>query len=269
MSNDIDIRMVANAGVLVEHDGAGLLVDGIHREGGHPFSPVSEADLARMRKGESPFAHLDYLFFTHEHPDHCTPGLVREQVRERPVRGLLLPGQQGGSPELARLLEGLQQQGVPYQTLGLPPGRTQRFELADGLSITALGTRHMGPQYRNVRNDCLLLSWDGANLLFTGDADPVADYYAALRDVPLEAAFVNPLFLHDARGREIITTLFRPRRLVVHHLPFPADDTLHFGYMVNRDREKLALARPEMQFHVLDQPEQRMRLPAPDAPTTR
>jgi hypothetical protein len=37
-TNDfIKITLIANAGVLVEHNGVGLLVDGIHHKEGHPF----------------------------------------------------------------------------------------------------------------------------------------------------------------------------------------------------------------------------------------
>lgn len=260
MAGPVAVTLVANAGVLVEHEGLGLLVDGMHREDGHAFSRVPEADLDRMRQGAAPFAALEYLLFTHEHPDHFTPRLVLEHIRRRPVRGVILPGEAGGSPDLALLLRNLLFQAVPHWPLALEPGRTRRIALADGLTVTGLGARHMGPQYQAVCNACFLVSLHGVNLLFTGDADHVAAYYEPLRDVALDAVFVNPLFYHAEVGQEIIDTIFRPRHVVVYHLPFERDDVLHFGRMVRRDVDKHG--QPGVRTHVMQEAGQRLRLDA-------
>jgi L-ascorbate metabolism protein UlaG (beta-lactamase superfamily) len=235
----MDITLVANAGVLVEHDGVGLLVDGIHHQEGHPFSKVSEIDMERMRQGAEPFSNLDYLLFTHEHPDHLTPRHVLELVRSRQIRKLFLPDERQGSKDLLLLLEHARKQGVSYETLGLDPGTTRQFQLTQHLTITAIGSRHMGPQYQSVRNDCFLLSWKGMNILFTGDGDHVAEYYEnALKDVVLDVVFVNPIFYHNMNGQEVINAIFRPRHVIIYHMPFVEEDTMQFHYMVNRDMEK-------------------------------
>ncbi len=264
MADIAEITLVANAGVLVTHEDRALLVDGIHREDGHPFSRVPEADLVRMRFGVSPFERLDYLLFTHEHPDHFTPRLVAELVARRKVRSIFLPGAAGGSPDLAELTALAGERDIPLHGLSLAPGETARFEPEDGIAVTAIGTRHMGPQYQDVRNDCYLLSLGGLNLLFTGDADHVPEYYeAALAGVRLDAAFVNPLFLHNPTGQAIIENIFRPREVVVYHMPFAGDDSMNFAYMVGRDRKKLD--RPDRPVRILAGEGQRLRLPGANA----
>ncbi|BCS87971.1 hypothetical protein PSDVSF_12130 [Pseudodesulfovibrio sediminis] len=260
----ISITLVANAGVCIECDGVGLLVDGIHNEGGHPFSRVSEADMERMRQGIVPFTHLDYLLFTHEHPDHFTPQYVLGHILNRPVKGLFLPSETDGSPNLALLLDRVRELAIPYWTLGLEPGTKQRFELADDVIVTAIGARHMGPQYATIRNDCFLLTVKGMNLLFTGDADHVAEYYAAaLTDVTVDVAFVNPIFYNNKQGQQIINEIFRPRDVVIYHMPFAEDDTMHFSSLVRRDVKRYA--RPGMQTHVLSEANQALALPVPTA----
>lgn len=257
MNDSIKITLVANAGVLVEHNGLGFLVDGIHHEEGHPFSPVSELDMHHMRQGAPPFAHLDYLLFTHEHPDHFTPRQVVEHLRHRSVKGLFLPDEKQGSPDLARLFEHVRERDIPYRTLGLEPGKTARFALADDLSITAIGTRHMGPQYETIRNDCYLLALNGMNLLFTGDADHVAGYFEnALAGVRVDIAFVNPIFYHHPNGQHIINEIFRPREVVIYHMPFAQDDTMQFSYMVNRDMQKHG--HSGIRAHVLSREKQQL-----------
>ncbi|MDD3313078.1 MBL fold metallo-hydrolase [Pseudodesulfovibrio sp.] len=259
-----EITLVANAGVLVAHGGRALLVDGVHREDGHPFSRVPEADLVRMRFGVHPFERLDYLLFTHEHPDHFTPRLVSELVARRRVRSIFLPGADRGSQDLADLKALAGERGIPFHALSLAPGESARFEPEAGIAVTAIGARHMGRQFQDVRNDCYLLALGGLNLLFTGDADHVPEYYeAALKGVDLDAAFVNPIFFHNETGQAIIRDIFRPREVVIYHMPFADDDTLHFACMVGRDREKYAGSG--LPVRVLAGEGQRLRLPGPTA----
>jgi len=257
----IDITLVANAGVLVEHAGRGLLVDGIHHEEGHPFSKVPESDLERMRDRSAPFANLEYLLFSHEHPDHFTPGRVQELVQSGRTKGLFLPDEPAGTPALSRLLDQLRRQGVAHRRFSLEPGRSRHFTLGYDLMVTAIGTRHMGPQYQDVRNHCYLLSLGGLRVLFTADGDHVAEYYeSALRGVSLDAVFVNPIFFHHPDGQAIIDDIFKPRHVIIYHLPFAPDDTMNFSYMVGRDMEKYA--RTDRETHVFDTANQRLRLHA-------
>jgi len=247
----IDITLVANAGVMIEGNGVGLLVDGMHHEDGHPFSKVLESDMERMRQGAEPFAKLDYLLFTHEHPDHFTPDRVLEHVRHRPVRGVFLPGARGGSPSLALLHKYMREQGIPHQSLGLGPGQARQYSPEDGLRITAIGARHMGAQFQAVRNDCFLLSLGSMNLLFTGDADHVGGYYeSALKHTALDAVFVNPIFYHNPDGQAIINEIFRPQHVVIYHMPSLREDPFHLALTVKRALKKYA--RPEIRTHVLD-----------------
>jgi len=250
MSNCTKITLVANAGVFVEHNDVGILVDGIHHEYGHPFSRVSEKDLLLMRQGADIFVNLDYLLFTHEHPDHLTPHHVLEHLHCRTVKGLFLPNESNGTSNLVLLLNRVRKLDIPYWSLGLEPGEIKRFPLTNDLTVTVLGTHHMGKQYTTIRNNCFLLSLAGKNLLFTGDADHVAEHFeSALKDVVLDAVFVNPIFYHNSKGQEIIGEIFRPKNLVIYHMPFEHDDTMRFSYMVDKDIEKHGC--PEIQTHVL------------------
>lgn len=251
MSDCIDIDLVANAGVLVRGGGLGLLVDGMHDQDGHPFGRVEAGDMARMGSGEGIFARLDYLLFTHEHPDHFTPDLVVEHLERRPVKGVFLPDAAKGSKGRARLVRVLEERGVPHWTMGPEPGSTLSVSPEPGLTVTAVGTRHMGKQFQDVRNDCLLVSLAGMHLLFTGDADHVPEYYEeALKGVDLDAAFVNPIFYHNPSGQAIIDDVFRPLEVVIYHMPSGDRDPFHLAFTVKRALERYA--RPAMPVHVLD-----------------
>lgn len=239
VSDRITITLVANAGVLVEYKGTGLLVDGIHHQKGHPFSPVPLSDIKIMQQGSGIFKNLDYLLFTHEHPDHFTPQYVSEHISQCQVKGLFLPAKDGSSSHYHLLLDHLQKMKIPHWGLGVEPGEMKAFPLKEDLTVTVIGTRHMGPQFQDIRNDCFLLTIGDKNLLFTGDADHVADYFeSALKGVSIEAVFVNPLFFHNTEGQKIIHDIFSPRHIVIYHLPFEQDDAMRLSRMVYRDIEK-------------------------------
>jgi L-ascorbate metabolism protein UlaG (beta-lactamase superfamily) len=251
VSDCIDIDLVANAGVLVRGGGLGLLVDGMHDQDGHPFSRVGADDMVRMARPEGIFERLDYLLFTHEHPDHFTPDLVVEHLERRPVKGVFLPAPAENPEGRDRLVRALEERGVPHWTMGPEPGSTRSVSPEPGLTVTAIGTVHMGKQFRDVRNDCLLISLMGMNLLFTGDADHVPEYYEkALADVALDAAFVNPIFYHNPSGQAIIDDIFRPLEVVIYHMPSPDRDPFHLAFTVKRSLERYA--RPALPVHVLD-----------------
>ncbi|WP_291327032.1 MBL fold metallo-hydrolase [Desulfovibrio sp. UCD-KL4C] len=261
MNDFIKITLVANAGVHVEYNGLGILVDGVHHEEGHPFCQVSKTDLQHIKDGTNLFKNLDYFLFTHEHPDHFTPQYLLKIIQSRSFKGLFLPNERDGSSNLALLLKHARSINLPYWSLGLDPGEVKRVELADDLIVTAIGSEHMGPQYKNIRNDCFLLTLNGINLLFTGDADYVAEYYIkALCDVHLDAIFVNPIFYHNPNGQEIINKIFRPRAIVIYHMPLEQNDTMQFNFMVNRDIQRYE--QPNIQTHILSNKKRSITLSA-------
>lgn len=257
----VECELVANAGVLVRYNGLNLLVDGIHCEDGHPFCSVSPMDLHLMRTGTSPFSRLDYLLFTHEHPDHFTPALVGEQLNSRPLKGLFMPDYRFGSNKLEELYNYARKEGVKCHSLSLDAGFFDNYELGGEVELTVIGARHMGPQYRKVRNDCFLLSSGGINILFTGDADHEAQYYEkALSGIDLDAVFVNPIFYHNSDGFNIIQNVFRTRNVVVYHLPSKDSDPLNLWYTVERAMEKYTGCG--IRTHIFQKSRQKMRIGA-------
>lgn len=258
MAECVEATLVANAGILVRGGGTGLLVDGIHDQGDHPFDRVAPDARARMREGGAPFQRLEYLLFTHEHPDHFTPRLVMAHLRHRRVKGLFTPDPRLGSAEAARLARFAGERGVPQWAGSLEPGRAKTRDLGEGLSVTVIGGTHMGRKFGRVRNDSFLVSVGGVNLLFTGDSGHVPEHFAKpLAGVSLDAVFVNPAFYHHPDGQRCIDEVFRPREVVVCHLPDRENDVHNLWFALERALSRHA--RPGMPVRVL----------TPDAPSLR
>ncbi len=90
--------LIANAGILLEIDGIRFLIDGLHHSSQYPFSPVPQAMLDQMLRGEGPFRDADFLLFTHDHPDHWSPALTQAYLQANCVRRVLLPPRSKDGP---------------------------------------------------------------------------------------------------------------------------------------------------------------------------
>ena len=91
MDSTLRITLIANAGLLMTYRGTTLMIDGIYGREGHPFSNLSPEVWREMLGSEDRFQKVDYLLFTHAHPDHFSPEMTGEFLRHRDVKGLFLP----------------------------------------------------------------------------------------------------------------------------------------------------------------------------------
>lgn len=247
MDHPVKITLVANAGVLMEYRGKKLLLDGIFHAESHeenPFSNIPAPLWNEMREGRPPFDGIDCLLFTHNHVDHFSPELTREYLVKQPVKAVFLPTDEGEQGGLRRLL---QEKGIPFLSLDtVANGRPVPLE--SGITVTAFHTRHVDKAFLTTPHDCYLLSFDGKKLLFTADVDYTFETFPELKDVPLRAVFVNPLFFGALQSRRFFRGELQTRTICIYHVPFPEDDIMHYRTILTQgiarwgtDREELLL----------------------------
>jgi len=234
----VKVRLIANAGVLVEYKGLRYLIDGIHTNDYLEFNGVPQNVLGEMLCGFGPLADIDYLLFTHEHIDHFMAGLTQTYVQNNRVQGMVLPAQGGG--RLAALKEYADLTGVEYLAPVLADGESFRTTLGNADLVVA-GMRHTGAQFRDVQSCSFLLNFEGKSLLFTGDSEHLPAWFAsALAGTHTDVMFVNPLFYLNSSGQKIIENL-APSTVVIYHLAEAKDGVMSpFQRAVLRDAEKNA-----------------------------
>lgn len=234
----ISVRLIANAGILVEYRGLRFLIDGIHTNDNLDFDGVPEQLLGTMLRGDGALSHLDYLLFTHEHIDHFSPSCTQIYLQNNRVKGIFMPA--SGGRRLADLQEYTELAGIPCHRLQLVSGTTKSFPLTADTTVTAAGFRHMGDQFREKENDCFLLSLGDQNLLFTGDADlDLGHFQSAFAGKSIELMLVNPLFYLDKRAAAIFAAL-SPRQVAVYHLPVETNGPTVYQRAVLRDAQRNA-----------------------------
>ncbi len=216
MRSALEATLIANAGLRLACGGITLLLDGVFG-GGHSFSPLPADVWQDMLAGAPPFEKIDYLLFTHDHPDHFSAERTLELLRRRSVRGVFLPD----TPLTAPVIEELRRRGLPAAVLSAATDRAV-YRLAPEVTVRAFSTGHLDPKYADVRHFCYLLTVGEAKFLFTADVDYTAETLEGLG--PLRGAFVNPLFFSALRRGRFFKGALRAETVCVCHVPFAADD---------------------------------------------
>ena len=235
--SSIDITLIANAGVYIGYGHHTFLVDAIHHEKDHPFSPVRQETISEMVQGRGVFRDTDYILHTHGHSDHFSGDYMKAYLRHNRVEAVFLP------EDCRPVEESLQEQWKPWtaETLLLSGdmGETRNYRIAEDVSIQAFRTHHMGKAYRKVEHFCFILHLGEAKVLITGDAEyEEAVFKKALRGTAVDIALVNPLFFHSPTGRSILSETILPRVTLIYHIPFERDDVHRLRRMTETDLRK-------------------------------
>ena len=235
MDGTLRVTLVANAGVLLTYGGVTLLVDGIFGAEGHPFSCPSEAVWQDMLAGRPPFEKIDYLLFTHNHPDHLDCGMVRTYLAHRSVKGVFVPDTH--SVRQSGLLDDLLARGIPAVPLSEQTDRAL-YRIEPQVSVKAFRTRHLDRKYERVRHFCYLLTFGDKRVLITADVDYISEDLSELNGQPLHAVFVNPLFFSVLRAHRFFKGHLDTKQICVYHIPFSGDDRSgmrsHLAYNLSR-----------------------------------
>lgn len=236
------ITLLANAGLLIDTGRLRMLVDGIYSETGHTFSTIPKDIEKRLIEGGGEFDNIQYLLFTHLHPDHFDRHKAREFIENNKVSGVFFPLEDSCAVdiEMKEFIAELHDNKTPIVPLSLKRGEQRRITIDSETEVTAFGTGHMGVQYSDVPNICYLITSGGKTLLITGDADfQAADFAAAGPYGQLDAVAVNPMFYQAKQGAELIGRL-APKQLIIYHIPFEGQDEMNLRRMVQRQMQRHA-----------------------------
>ena len=234
MEAALRVTLVANAGLLLEYDGATLLLDGIYGREGHPFSNLSDEVWHRLLAAEHPFEQIDYLLFTHAHPDHLSPEMTLKFLKRRRVKGVFLPDTR--TVRESGLTVYLAGNGTPAVLLSDATDHAA-YRVEPEIEVRAFRTLHLDKEFERVRHFCYLLTFGQKRVLFTADVDYVHEEFLQLGSEPLRAAFVNPLFFNVLRTGKFFHGALNAETICVYHVPFRQDDSMGMRKRLHHDLE--------------------------------
>ena len=192
------LTVICNAGILLEKDGFGLLIDGISRD--HVgFSGLDNGQYADILQKNGIFSSCSALIFTHCHPDHYDAERVQVAQRELNTCRFFIPDGQ------------------------TPASGTMQF---GPFAVGYRETPHMIHNGDPVRHFVFLICDGERQLYIASDSLPDARMHREiLRGVQPDAIFVNPVHLSTPDTKAWLLEL-APKHTVVYHIPIdPADQT--------------------------------------------
>ena len=242
MEENVRVTLVANAGVLLQYAGCTLLLDGIYGREGHPFSGLEPKTWQAMLQGDPPFESVDYLLFSHAHPDHFSPAMAREFLEHRHVKGVFLP--EGHTVAKSGFLEFLKQRGIPCALLSPQTDRAD-YRIEPKITVRGLSTHHLDKQFQSVHHTCYLITFGEKRILLTADVDYTQETFASIRELSLRAVFVNPLFFGVLRRGKFFHGELNTESICVYHVPFSGDDQMQMRPVLARDLMEWPPDKPE------------------------
>jgi len=241
----INVTLLANTGIIIQYEEYKFLIDGLHKSSSTSFSGISKPVLTQLLEADKPlFNNIRYLLFTHLHGDHFSAEYTADFLKKHKLDVSFFPSELNKKHKsLRRIIE--EKSAVTYY-FDMELGEKKIINIDDNFSLTVFPSLHAGKQYKDVENYCYLFNFAGKKLFIVSDSDYDVEYFKEmLKNEEIDILFVNPLFINNPRGREVITKAISPKKLIVYHIPFKEDDKYKLRKMVSRDLEKYEESLPE------------------------
>ncbi len=243
MDNLLQVTLSSNAGLILEYQGTKLLLDGIYGAKGHPFSNLGQNRWEKLLSGTAPYDNIDYLLFTHQHPDHFTPEMVRAYLKARAIKGVFFP-EEVAEESQAALIAHLRENRIPCVLLS---NQTQRaaFRIEPQIQVRAFSTLHLDKKFRHIPHYCYLISFGDKHVLFTADVDYTTETFSAVEGLALRAAFINPLFFNALRRGRFFHGTLNTETFCIYHVPFSEDDSMRMRPVLAKELLAWPQGKPE------------------------
>jgi len=202
----MNVRLIANAGLLITVNGIKILIDALHCRKTESYSSVPRDTLSSIITGQEDFAHVDYMLVTHAHPDHYDERIVSEFMERHPETTLLTP-------------------------TDIKCGHTlmlnHKNEIHDfcNIKFTCRRLTHEGKLYSGVINYGFIAESGGESFIVLGDGalhpDEISSFVSGKK---IDTAILCFPFITLLRGKKIIRDIIKPGYVIAYHLPFEKDD---------------------------------------------
>lgn len=188
----MEIRRTANAGVLLQLDGASILMDGVCREV-KPYPATPPAERARICE-----SYPDMVCYTHAHKDHYDPTFAAEYQKQ--TGGVIL-----GPADLPGCTSAMQEAAV------------------GAVTVRAVESRHIGGAGKTVSHASFIITGSQC-VWFLGDSSPVL--WKGRTDLPKPDVLMVPYAYTITPNGWSITRSLGAKKVVLLHMPVRENDTV-------------------------------------------
>jgi L-ascorbate metabolism protein UlaG (beta-lactamase superfamily) len=211
----LELRYVANAGVLITIDGRKVLIDAPIREGIQPYQTSSPEERTRLEGARAPYDGIAAILITHWHEDHFNSEAVAAHLSRSPTTRLI------SSAEVVQRVREAAPRVPAAQLVGVTPdpGASIATALDDRVRVHVLRIRHNDTRRMPDQHVGFLVQGT-RTILHVGDADPAAANFAVLKRLPeIDVALMPFWYVREGRNRAFVGSSIAPRQIVGMHVP--------------------------------------------------
>ena len=224
--SQIHFLFTVNSSLLVWTGRTKLLIDGLHGPA-FDFSPMTPTARRGLAQGIPPFDRVDYLLFTHGHPDHFSLSEAAAFLSRHTVAGLILPPDSGQPEGTDGVLAPLLPASTSYFRPQVPPWETCVYQLGD-FKVTYLHAPHIKAPVPARQHYSILLEHGSTTVFIGGDAGfPSDEHLACLTARHIDYGFFIPFYLFHRDGQRVITSL-RLKMAYIYHIPYRRPENQDF-----------------------------------------
>lgn len=213
----LEVKYIANEGVLLTSGGKRVLIDGLHREYDDAYAFLPDSEREKIEGARPPFEKIDVLLVSHRHGDHFHPESVGSYLAsDRKSR--LATSQQ--------VIDEIVKNYPKYEAI---KGRVTavKYELMSremlrvaGIDIEFLGVGHGSGRHASIQNLGHIIHLNGKRVLHVGDAVPSVEIFDKL-DVDersIDIAILPFWLLTSVEGRTIVDRHIKAKHIIATHV---------------------------------------------------
>lgn len=213
----VEVRYIANEGVLISSKDKRVLIDGLHRRYGPEYAYLPDAELEKIETAKPPFEKIDLLLVSHMHGDHFHPESIGRYLANSPSTVF------ASSQQVVDLLASKFADYDKVKTRVTPIAYKVKDRKAinlGGIDVEFLGVGHGSGRHASIENLGHVFTLGGKTFLHVGDAEITPEIFDSfdLETRGIDIAILPYWFLTSVGGRAIIRDHVKPKHLIAVHV---------------------------------------------------
>jgi len=210
----VKVYYVANEGFLLENNGKKVLIDALFNTGLDRYACPDSSLLSNMIVANSPFEDIDFLIFTHNHPDHFNDSLVYAFMSNHKETQMICPSQVTEQLHQNQILSPDFESRIHIIT----PGSGQvEDHMIENLNLKVCRTKHSDTYC--IENNAYIIDFGCVKVFHSGDSWKEAMNEWSEFDLKAEnidLALVNGFYAGD--GYKLLNEKMSPKQIILIHM---------------------------------------------------
>jgi len=208
------VHYVANEGFLLESNGEKVLIDALFNTGLDRYASPDSVLLTDMISGKPPFDKINYLLFTHNHPDHFNDSLTYAFMNNNAKTIMVCPEQVYEQLQNKHVLDPEINQRIHVFTPDSGQVKKHNF---DRVEITICRTRHSDTY--SIENNAYIIDFGSVKVFHSGDSwkESLDEWQNFdIKSENIDLALVNGFYAGD--GYKLLNEKMAPNQIILIHM---------------------------------------------------